>query len=222
MLYHQDVPKKVGGVSSIPPDPRKRNLLFSTTDVASFAADYARALTDGLAAVGSDHISGALEAVRDTASRDGTIFIGGNGGSAALADHFSCDLTKGTNVPERSAIRSYSLVANTPLLMAISNDFGYEHSLSAQLRMQARQQDLAILISASGNSPNILAAAAVARELGLTTIGMTGFSGGSLAEAVDVLLHVPVNNYGVVEDAHQALIHIITQFLAAERDRLPT
>lgn len=160
----------------------------------------------------------ACEVIEDVAATGGRIFAIGNGGSAAIAEHLSCDWTKGTHVGHSPTIDTQSLASNTALYSAIANDFGFESVFSHQLAMIAKPQDALVAISSSGNSANIIAACAVARERGLPVIGLTGFSGGKLREVADVALHVDVHNYGVVEDCHQAIMHIMAQFIAHRRD----
>jgi phosphoheptose isomerase len=135
------------------------------------------------------------------------IFVGGNGGSSAISDHLSCDFEKGAGRPV------INLSSRPALLSAIANDYGYEFTLSWQL-MAAKVDawDTVILISSSGNSPNILEAARYAKSQGAKILGLTGFTGGGLKKLSDVSLHIEVNNYGVVEDCHQALMHVLAQW----------
>lgn len=142
-----------------------------------------------------------------------TVFIAGNGGSAAVANHFECDASKGTFVDGASPLRSRSLVANTSVLTALANDLGYEHVFSKQLDYYARPGDVLILVSSSGSSPNVVEACHAAKAKGLTTMALVGFRGGALKTLADVVLHVPIENYGIVEDAHQAVVHLLTQFM---------
>ena len=104
-------------------------------------------------------------------------------------------------------------MAATPLLTAIANDFSYEVGFSRQLEMQARQGDVLICISSSGNSPNILAVMDQARDMKIMTIAFTGFTGGVAAKVADISIHVAADNYGIVEDCHQALMHNIAQYI---------
>ncbi|HIF39122.1 MAG TPA: SIS domain-containing protein [Gemmatimonadetes bacterium] len=110
-------------------------------------------------------------------------------------------------------MRTHSLSSESSVVTAFANDFGYDKVFSGQLRMLGSTGDLLILISSSGNSQNVLEAAQEAKELRIRTIGFTGFSGGELKSMVDVNLHVPADNYGIVEDSHQALMHVFAQHL---------
>lgn len=199
-------------------DPRHRNSRFDISSVQSYVAEYAEALQAGLRSVDSSSLERAVDLVRSTAAAGNRVYAVGNGGSAAIADHLSCDWTKGTHVPGHPVVDSLSLTSNVALYSAMANDFGFEHVFSTQLGYLGRPGDLLLAISSSGNSRNVLEAVDAARAIGMSIIGMTGFDGGALRTSVDVDLHVGVGNYGVVEDAHQALAHVIAQFVAVERD----
>ncbi len=138
------------------------------------------------------------------------VYVGGNGGSAAISNHLCCDFMKGAN------LKVISVSCNTPLITAIANDISYEETLSYQLGKLITKEDVCILISSSGNSPNIVNAARLVKSTGAKVIGLSGFSGGKLKEIADISLHVPINNYGVVEDCHQSIMHIISQYIGEE------
>ena len=110
--------------------------------------------------------------------RRARLWVAGNGGSAAIADHLLCDWVKGTFTPFEMPIHVHSLVSDTALLTACANDFGYDASFSRQIEMQAQPGDVLICISASGNSANILAALRMASSVVLKTFDLTGFEGG--------------------------------------------
>ncbi len=150
----------------------------------------------------------------EAAARDGRmIFLCGNGGSAATASHFACDLAKGTRQPGGPMVRAVALTDNIPLLTAWANDTEYRQVFAEQLRPLVRPGDLLIAISGSGNSPNVLEAVCVAREAGAFTIGLTGFQGGKLRELVDLCLIVPSACMEQIEDLHLILHHTITTVL---------
>jgi D-sedoheptulose 7-phosphate isomerase len=139
------------------------------------------------------------------------VYILGNGGSAATATHFACDLSKATIVEGRARLRVTSLTDNVALLTAWANDTSYENVFAEQLCNLLNADDVVIAISASGNSPNVLAAIDAARERGATTVGLVGFSGGALQNVADASIHVQSDSYGVVEDCHLVLEHAITE-----------
>ena len=137
------------------------------------------------------------------------IFVAGNGGSAGTANHFSCDFGKNAVKSQSDRPHIISLSANIEVLTALGNDFSYSDVFSEQLKNLMNSGDVILLISASGNSPNIVEAAKYAKSRGCKVIGMTGFSGGKLRELSDVSLHVPCNSYEEAEDLHMILTHMI-------------
>lgn len=145
------------------------------------------------------------------------IFVIGNGGSAATASHMMNDLNKGVLGHKGDApwprFRVISLTDNVSLMTAWANDSDYNRVFSEPLRNLAQSGDLLIAISASGNSPNIIAAAETARDLGLKIVALAGFDGGKLARLADAAFVVPSREYGPVEDVHMILDHILTGYL---------
>ena len=135
------------------------------------------------------------------------IFIFGNGGSAALASHFACDLGKGTMNGSRKRFRVLALTDNVPLMTAWANDSKYEDIFSEQLANFAAPGDIAFAISASGNSPNVLKALKVAKQGGSITAGLTGFSGGRMLALCDACIVVPCDNMQIIEDLHLCVAH---------------
>lgn len=201
-------------------DPRHRNEIFDAATVGTYLIGYAARLKIALEDVNQAMLANACAAIEGASSAGRRVFSVGNGGSAAISDHLCCDLTKGTHVPGHPIVDATSLTANVALYSALANDFGFEEVFARQLAFIAKEGDVLLAISSSGRSPNILAAVAMAREKGLTTIGLSGFAGGDLRHNADISLHVDVANYGIVEDAHQALMHIMAQFIACRRDNV--
>lgn len=144
------------------------------------------------------------------------VFIMGNGGSAATASHFVCDLSKGTMVKGKKRFRVIGLTDNVPLLTALGNDVSYGEVFKAQLENIAAKGDIVIVFTGSGNSPNILRAVRYANSIGAVSIGFTGFSGGKLKGLAKISLIVPSNNMERVEDIHLILEHLIKLFLFEE------
>jgi phosphoheptose isomerase len=142
-----------------------------------------------------------------------TVFACGNGGSAAIANHLACDCLKGIQTGTRLRPRVVSLAATIELITAIANDIAYAEVFVYQLRSLAQPGDVLITISASGNSENIVRAIDWARDHGIGSIALTGFDGGRSAGLADVNLHVRAANYGIVEDVHQSLMHVMAQYL---------
>lgn len=142
-----------------------------------------------------------------------TVFTLGNGGSAATASHFACDLAKGTIVPGGPRFRVIALTDNVPLIMAWSNDVSYESVFAEQLYNLMGRGDVVVAFSGSGNSPNVLRAVALARQQGGITIGFSGFDGGKLSHMVDVPVVVPCYCMEQVEDVHLILCHLMATVL---------
>jgi D-sedoheptulose 7-phosphate isomerase len=146
---------------------------------------------------------------------DHTVFVFGNGGSAALASHMAADLGKGTHVPGPNSLRALkrlrvlSLTDNVPLMTAWSNDSCYEEVFAAQMENFIQPGDVAFAISGSGNSANVLRALELARRVRAVTIGLTGCGGGKMKELLDCALVVQSNHMQQVEDAHLILAHLI-------------
>ena len=146
------------------------------------------------------------------------VFVFGNGGSAATASHFACDLGKGTIQPNLPRFKIICLNDNIPTLTAYSNDLGYEVVFSEPLTTLSESGDIALTFSASGNSPNVVKAMQTARERGLVTIGLTGFEGGKLKNIVDIHVNIPSRSYGIVEDLHLAISHAVCEMLKLKHD----
>ena len=148
-----------------------------------------------------------------------TVFFFGNGGSASTASHFVTDISKVATRDGARPIRCVGLTDNVPGLTALANDRDYSQIFSEQLRTLAEPGDVAVAISGSGNSPNVLEAVRVARERGVATIGLTGMGGGKLKDLVDVPLIVPSKSMQHTEDMHVIVLHLVTAYL---RDAGPT
>ncbi len=151
-----------------------------------------------------------------SANRAGqVVYICGNGGSAATATHFGCDLAKRPIVAGQPRFRVIALTDNNALMTALSNDIGYEAVFAEQLIPLVRKGDILIGISGSGNSKNVLNAVKVAKDAEATTIGFSGYDGGKLAPMVDISVHIPSFNMAMVEDVHLMLEHAICERLLA-------
>jgi D-sedoheptulose 7-phosphate isomerase len=180
---------------------------------AAYFDAYASELAAALASVDRTAVTQAAEIIVETHRRDGTIWACGNGGSAAIANHLVCDHVKSVATDTGLRPRVHSLAANVELLTAIANDLSYADIFVHQLQLQSRPGDALITISSSGDSENVVRAAAWAHQQKLPVIAMTGFSGGRTAQLANVHLHVQAENYGTVEDAHQALMHTLAQYV---------
>ena len=149
------------------------------------------------------------QALWETYDHDGTILICGNGGSAATASHFACDLAKWTISAGRRRVRALALTDNVPVMTAWSNDLSYEGLFLEQLISHYRPGDLLFAISGSGNSPNVLRAIDWANQRGAPTVGLSGFDGGRMSQLVRHSLHIDNHVMPQVEDAHMAVCHAL-------------
>jgi len=184
-------------------------------DLDRFLTGYYARFAEALLAFDKAPLGDVLAVFDAVIAAGGTLWVAGNGGSAAIADHTVCDCSKGTHLPGAAPFRTVSLAANGPLLTALANDISYDAVFVEPLKYYLREGDAVLLVSASGNSPNVVAACDHANERGVPTIAFTGFSGGALARRARHVVHVPVDNYGIVEDTHQSLIHALTQYMRA-------
>lgn len=160
-----------------------------------------------------DAISGIAGAIEKAEKKGKQIFVMGNGGSAATASHLATDWSKTAERVGKPLIRCISLNDNIPFMTAIANDLGYEEVFSRQLQNLLNPGDVVVIISGSGNSPNVIKAAEFAKKVGAVTIGMTGFTGGKLRKLVDICLHIESDQYGVIEDLHMVAGSILAFYL---------
>jgi D-sedoheptulose 7-phosphate isomerase len=191
----------------------------SSTDLVAYVRRYVddteTALRDPFLAQGIAEMAAAFLAARDLGR---TIFFFGNGGSASTASHFVVDIGKATIRGDGRRFRCVALVDNVETLTAWANDTEYRRVFSEQLVNLAQRGDVAVGISGSGNSPNVLAAMETARKLGLVTVGLTGMGGGKLKGLVDVAVVVPSQSMQHVEDVHLLIGHLLTTYF---RDEAP-
>ncbi len=187
---------------------------------AAFIETYFAEMRQIVEAISREDIDRAIEALY-AAWRDGrTVFLMGNGGSASTATHFACDLSKCTVRDGRARLRAISLCDNPALVSALTNDEGFAHIFSEQLRSLMRSGDVLIGISVHGGSgadkaglwsQNLLRAMQVAKdEFQATVIGLSGFDGGAFRQAADICVTVPFPSTPQVESFHLALEHLIT------------
>jgi D-sedoheptulose 7-phosphate isomerase len=144
------------------------------------------------------------------------IFVAGNGGSASIASHYVCDLSKGANSDWKENFKRYKAIclsSNLSYMTAISNDSHYEEVFLQQLINLASKDDIVILISSSGNSPNIIKAAEYAKKIGMTVIGVSGFKGGKIREIADYSAYINHDSYEICEDIHSIFGHFLATYL---------
>lgn len=176
---------------------------------AEYIKDYLELTRKTLDSLNSQEIQNVVTEFIRAYEEEGTIYIFGNGGSASTASHLANDFNKGISEYVDKKFKVICLNDNVSTLMSIANDISYDEVFRFQLKNKLKPGDLVIGISGSGNSKNVVNAIAYAKEQGIKTIGLTGFSGGKLKDLADVCFHVKLNNMQVVEDMHMILNHLI-------------
>jgi D-sedoheptulose 7-phosphate isomerase len=177
--------------------------------MTDYISSYKTQLLKTLEAVPVDKVAQAATWLQEARDQDRQIFICGNGGSAATASHFVCDVVKGASYQRPKRFRIQALNDNVAALTAYSNDVGYDCVFVEQLKNFARPGDLLICISGSGNSPNVLRAAEWANQAGLKTLGLTGRDGGQLGRLSQLEINIPDPHMGRIEDAHMFICHML-------------
>lgn len=186
-------------------------------DAGEFGGDYAAELADAIGSIDQARIAAAADALDGAYQRDAAVFACGNGGSASIANHLQCDHIKGVRNGTDLTTRVFSLSTNIELFSAIANDLSYDMVFEYQLQSLARAGDVLLVVSSSGRSPNIVRALRWANAHGMRTIALTGFSGGAARELAEIPVHVDSDNYGIIEDTHQACMHLLAQYVRQSR-----
>ncbi|MFK7897299.1 MAG: SIS domain-containing protein [Myxococcota bacterium] len=186
-------------------------------DFQQFVTGYYETFLEVLRRVDADELRGILDVLMAVGDRGATVYVAGNGGSASIADHTACDISKGTHADGHGPIRTVSLASNAAMITAIANDVAYDQIYRKQLEYYLRDGDAVLLVSASGNSPNVVEACRYAQKQGASTMAFVGFEGGELKRIADHVVHVDVANYGMAEDTHQSIMHVLSQYIARVR-----
>ena len=176
------------------------------SDGVLLAQAYLGRLNTALGQIVLWQVAKASKYLRKTADNGGTVWCVGNGGSHANASHLSLHL-------QERGIHAVDLMGEGPIQSALSNDFSYEGSLAQRLLVLGAPQDTLVIISGSGNSLNLIAALAEARRQGMVSIGLLGFGGGMALSLVRIPINLHLHEYGPIEDAHSAIIHILAEML---------
>lgn len=187
-----------------------------------YLQDYTSRLTDILSKIEVDSLEKVVTAMINAFKNGNTIYVVGNGGSAATASHMQADFRFFVRYFSKFRPKIIALTDNVPMITAIGNDNNFEDVFVEQMRGQFNPNDILIAISASGNSPNLVKAAEYANELGGTTISFVGFGGGKLNDISKISLFTPnpKGDYGPIEDVHMILNHILVNFLSVDPEFL--
>lgn len=184
--------------------------------VAEFA-DYSARLQEVLQRADFTPVATLARAIQDCWREERCLYLCGNGGSAGNAVHLANDFVYGIAMGQGVGMRAHALSANTSVLTCLANDLDYSEIFSAQLRVFGRRGDLLVALSGSGNSPNILKAITVAKELGMPSYAVLGYRGGKAKELVDVPIHFAVDDMQIAEDLQLVVGHMVMQWLHRNR-----
>lgn len=181
--------------------------------VVRSAGEYLKGLSELCARVDAGALERFADLLFDAWKGDRAVLIFGNGGSAYTASHYVTDFVKTAQVEGQRRLRAISLVDNYGMTTAIGNDMDYAQTMSHPVESYGRAGDLAVAISCSGNSPNVVRACEAAKRVGMKVVALTGFSGGKIGAMADLHVHVASENYGLIEDLHLSCGHVAAQLL---------
>ncbi|MDE2232131.1 MAG: SIS domain-containing protein [Candidatus Omnitrophica bacterium] len=190
-------------------------------DFKQFARGYLQYLSDLFQRLDMDALEKFLKELEDARKSGKTVFIIGNGGSAGTASHMANDFGFGLRSHPQTPFKVMSLTDNVPVISALANDVGYEQIFLRQLQLYAKPGDKLIVITASGNSPNLLSASRWFKQYGGKVLGLLGFDGGQMLGLCDaaVVVKTPKGEYGPVEDIHMILDHLLYSWLWSKERR---
>ena len=183
------------------------------SEMIKFVNNYIDTISEKIKSANIKNLELSAKEIYKTIIRNGSIYVCGNGGSAAISNHYVVDFLKFFRDKTKLKPKIYSLSNNIETVTAISNDINYKKIFSFQAENYCDKKDLLIIISSSGNSENIKELIKFAKKKKIKTIGFSGFKGGYLKKKSDISIHIDANNYGVSEDAHHILMHIQLQYL---------
>lgn len=182
---------------------------------------YCKELSEELFKLDENEFQKLIDILLDVYKRDAQVFIAGNGGSAATANHFVCDFSKNAIPYEKRRFRVISVCDNVEKITAYGNDFCFEEIFRFQLGNLMRPGDALIVISASGNSPDLVRACEYAKEIGGKIIALSGFGGGKICNGADAVLKTDMRSYERIEDLHASIMHMIVCWFKENQDQLP-
>lgn len=188
--------------------PDKKNFKIET-----FLNDYSKLLHNSINSLDTKNFLSIIKFLEAAIIKKKNIFTCGNGGSSSIAEHFVCDFAKGVASNTSLVPKVYALSSNMPLFSAIANDINFDEVFSYQLEKYGSKGDILLCISSSGNSKNIINAINKASKMRIKTLSLVGFNGGKVKRISDKCIHIDVENYGVVEDAHQSIMHMMSQYI---------
>lgn len=182
-------------------------------NISNFSKDYISILSDTLHKIDFNSLSKIVSLIEKKVKNKKTLYVCGNGGSAAISNHFVCDYLKYMRTDNNLLPKIFSLSSSNELITAISNDISYDKIFSYQLKVLACSGDILLVISSSGNSKNLIEVIKAAKKMNIKTISFTGFDGGIIKRISDYNLHFNYKNYGISEDLHHISMHLVCQYI---------
>ncbi len=190
--------------------------------IQQFVDDYRKELIDSIQAIDPAGIQAFVEALVEAWRQDRQVFVLGNGGSAATANHFACDFGKNAVKEGKRRFRMLSLSSSVEAITALGNDLSFDEIFRQQLINLMNPGDVVLAISASGNSPDVIKAVTYAREKGGQVLSLAGFEGGQLKALSDHCMVARMTSYERIEDIHLIILHIITCYIKENQQLLET
>ncbi len=190
-------------------------LFEESGNFADYATKYREYLLQVLMKINPDELNRLVSIILGARDRGNVVYIVGNGGSASAASHMACDLMKNTFIEGEKPLKAVSLVDNVSIMTALANDDGYDRVFVDQIKHLLKQGDVVIVLSASGNSPNVVEVLKFANSSGVTTVAIVGFDGGVCKDIAQEVVYIPTEKgeYGPVEDVHIIINHMIASYL---------
>lgn len=182
----------------------------------NFFEKYTNEFVEVLNALDKEKLTILYKLIQQTKKNKNKVFMLGNGGSSASASHWVCDFNKGTNYKKSEKLQFYSLSDNIPFFSALGNDISYEDIFIEQLKNYLSPEDLVIGLSVSGNSENIVKSLEYAAEMHANSYSIVGDHDGKMQKVSKDVLVVPSKNYGIVEDVHMYVCHMLSQYMYEE------
>ncbi|MEA4897126.1 MAG: SIS domain-containing protein [Christensenellaceae bacterium] len=186
----------------------------------AFLTAYRTELIDAMNSIDPAEFQKFIDILLDVYRHDRQVFIAGNGGSAATANHFVCDFGKNAVKGDRRRFRILSVCDNIEKITALGNDISFDEIFRFQLGNLMREGDVLIVISASGNSPDLVNACSFAKEHGAKVVALSGFGGGKICDGASASLITDMRSYERIEDLHLILMHLVVCWFKEHQDRL--
>lgn len=181
---------------------------------------YKKRIVIGMGMLDNENIKRLSMEILDCIKNKRKIFVCGNGGSGSNANHIENDFLYGISKVCGNGLICRSLSSNNAVMTCLANDEGYENIFSFPIALEANSDDVLLVLSGSGNSPNIIEAIKKAKSIGMSTYALLGFSGGEAKQIADFPIHFEINDMQVVEDMHMMVAHIISQWIFDNRTKV--